>query len=406
MARAKNELGWALKNARGVWYLRYKVEGRRTWPEVSTGIKGPENEAEARRVAARMYADWKSGGDIHKTVPSSSQNKLLHPATKLAPLGTDWVTAIRNELGRKTDKLYLGYVVTWTEFFVTLGNASDTASIGRYQRHRLGEVKKSTVQKERSALLRFLTWLHEQGYIAAIPLFPKIARKATGKAHPVGRRGKAVELSADEALAIIAALPEWSQRSSRRAGLKRAKAGGERVKERVGERFPVRARFEFAHATALRPITISLLEWRDLTLAGLHIRGEIDKNNWDRVVPLTGRAKAALESLPRGEPHEPIFGDHDYRLFVKKAGKEVLKDGPRSEHVTPYVFKHARATEWFDADMPITGVRFISCTKYSLENYVHSSRRAAERIVSAEAEAEALCGHCVGVDGGEGGQGV
>ena len=58
---------------------------------------------------------------------------------------------------------------------------------------------------------------------------------------------------------------------------------------------------------------------RDVTVSGLHMRRELDKNRWERVIPLSARARAALKSLGTLEPAEPLFGEHDYRTVSGRA---------------------------------------------------------------------------------------
>jgi hypothetical protein len=53
----------------------------------------------------------------------------------------------------------------------------------------------------------------------------------------------------------------------------------------------------FAYETGLRPETLDKLLAQDVTVSGLHMRAELDKNRWERVIPLSARARAALKSL-------------------------------------------------------------------------------------------------------------
>jgi len=61
---------------------------------------------------------------------------------------------------------------------------------------------------------------------------------------------------------------------------------------------------------------------------------KVDKNRWERVVPLSNRARAALTSLKRGEPGELLFGKHDYRTAFVAGAKAALGE-ERGKYVTP-----------------------------------------------------------------------
>ena len=88
-----------------------------------------------------------------------------------------------------------------------------------------------------------------------------------------------MELSPDEIESVLSCLPVLSFR------------------RRKGKSFFVQARFIFAYETGLRPETLDKLLARDVTVSGLHMRAELDKNRWERVIPLSARARAALKSL-------------------------------------------------------------------------------------------------------------
>jgi integrase len=147
-----------------------------------------------------------------------------------------------------------------------------TPSIGDYQRKRLGEVQRSTIIKERSGLSRFLARLVEKEMLGEVPAFPKLAKKATGTRHKQARLAPPAELSPDEIESVLASLPVFS------------------LRRRKGESFHVQARFIFAYETGLRPETLDKLLAQDVTVSGLHMRAELDKNRWERVLPLSARA--------------------------------------------------------------------------------------------------------------------
>ncbi|HKO49980.1 MAG TPA: hypothetical protein VJV79_19750 [Polyangiaceae bacterium] len=251
----------------------------------------------------------------------------IHPDTPLDELWARWISETATERDPETNKLYLTtYGAThFTPFFGTVG-AITTRQAACYSRQRLGHVKKTTVDKELAALRRFLGWCEEQGYVSSAPHIATTGRRATGTAYAVRRRGKATELTADEARAIIELLPEYS--SSKRV-----------------PPFVVRLRFVFAFETALRPETLNCLKVPDHYIRGaakLNITDDIDKARFGRVVPLTEEARAALDAICPDSGL--IFGDHDYRDQLRKAAEAVL-DPQRAKTFTAYDLRHHRLTQ-------------------------------------------------------------
>lgn len=307
----------------------------------------------------------------------AASGALVHPSTPLDEVCADWIVAIKPELGAGTDRTYEVYAGHWVAHFETIGGVT-TARIGDYQRRRLGSVQRTTVVKERSALLRFLTWCMEQEVLRDVPDFPRLPKKASGKRHKQARRKPSVELAPAEADAILAALPEWSR-------------------TREGERFPIRARFEFAYETGLRPATLDKLVGRDVSVGGLHIRPEVDKNRWERVVPLTARARDALKRLGPVGRAEPLFGEHDYRAPFRAACVAALGD-ERGKLVTPYDLKHGRVTHLLDAGAPVMGIRYLTGTNVALDRYAHPTRRAAEAAIGGHMGDHVLPTECEGRD--------
>ena len=319
---ARTAEGWKLSWRRGIACVRFRLKGKRH--EISTLQRDPVQAAE---VAAQIYSDFVTG-----RVKRASTGALIHPATPLDELCANWIADIMPELGDGTDKTYETYARHWSAHFQTIGGVG-TPSIGDYQRKRLGEVQRSTIIKERSGLSRFLGWLVEKEMLGEVPTFPKLAKKATGTRHKQARLAPQVELSPDEIESVLASLPVFS------------------LRRRKGKSFHVQARFIFAYETGLRPETLDKLLARDVTVSGLHMRAELDKNRWERVIPLSGRARAALKSLGTVEPARPLFAEHDYRTVFRKAWEKGLRV-ERGELVTPYALKHARVTHLLESGAP------------------------------------------------------
>lgn len=326
--------GWKLVWNRGIARVRFTLGGRRH--SVSTRSRDPE---QAARIAAKIYADFVSG-----RVKRSASGALVHPATPLDELCADWLDAIANELGDGTGGTYEVYARHWCAAMPTIGDVT-SAGIGEYGRARLGSVTRDTVIKERGGLRRCLTWFVERGILGDVPEFPALPKKATGKRHAQGRRKPVNVFSPAEVEAILAELPDTS-----------------------------RDFCEALYETGLRPrSTLERLVPGDLTEFGLHIRAEADKNRWERTIPVSERARAALQ---RGLP----FGRHDRREGFRNAIKRALGD---TRTGTVYDLKHARITAMVDAGCPLGGISYL--TGVSIETltsrYAKPTRRAAEDVM-------------------------
>jgi integrase len=332
---ARHSEGWKLKWKRGIAHVVF-THARKRW-ELSTQKRDP---GEASQRAAELYAQV-IDGSLRRTEAGA----IIDPRTPIEELVADWIIAITPELGEETPDTYQTYGKHWVRHFDILGRLN-SAGIGDYGRARLGKVQRPTVVKERTALKRFCEWLVEQGALSAVPDFPKLPKKATGTKHAQGREAPESTLAPPEIEAVLAKLPERSR------GL------------------PAKAWFTALYETSLRPATLRRIRPEHITPFGLQIPGASDKNRLGRVVPLTERARWALESVP--------FGDHDYRGILAKAVKEALGEDRK---VMPYDFRHGRITEWYDAGAPETGIEFLSGTKQALAKYRHASRRAAEQTL-------------------------
>lgn len=355
---ARTAEGWKLVWRRGIASVRFTHAGERY--EISTRSRDPE---EASTLGARIYADV-----IHGRVKRAEGGTLMHPTTPIAELAADWIEAIEPELGAGTPATYTVYASHWVSHFGTLGELTG-ARCAEYVRERLRKVQAGTVRKEVSALRRFAGWLVERRAIAQALEVPTVPRKALGTKLE-GRRGKSAELTVDEVNRILAKLPETTKH----------RGAGHKAKD-----IAVRARFVVQFETALRPeSTISRLRWKDVTAFGLHIRAECDKNRWERTVPLSQRAREALNSLPQGEAEDLIFGDHDLREVFDAAVARAFAGKP-PDGVTQYALKHARITAWFEEGADVTAVKFltgITQTK-TLDRYMRPSRRAAEQLLNS-----------------------
>ena len=212
---------------------------------------------------------------------------------------------------------------------------------------------------------RFLAWCEQQKYVDAAPTVPTTGQRITGTAFVLRRRGKATELTGDEARAIIERLPEYS------------------ASKRVAP-FVVRLRFVVAFKTALRPETLNCLKAPDHYVRGaatLNITDDIDKVRFGRVLPLTEEARAALDAVCPDSGL--IFGDHDYRDQLRKAANAVL-DVQRAKTFTAYDLRHHRLTQLAEGGN-LLGTAFLAGHKRATttDRYLHPSQQAGQRALGS-----------------------
>jgi integrase len=343
----------------GIYQVRFTLAGAQR--EFTTGERDP---GRAAKEGARKYAEAISGR-WNPDAPGS-----IAPGTPLDEVAAIWLAAITSSLDPKTIAQYKMYVAThWTPFFGSLDRVLTPSTVD-YSRKRLGEVRRKTLQKELSALRGFLNFC-EDAPINNSPIYvpppPRNATGVTSTKHP--HKVAPVELEPARVEKILAALPEWS--------------AGSRSKPP----FPVRARFIVAWQTGLRPATLDELsapeDYRKRARR-LKLRDEIDKARFGRTLPLTREARAALDSVIRGPG--PIFGCHDYRDYLKAAGKAAGLRGDDAKHFSPYDLRHARGTHLTEASGGnLNGVAYLLGHRQvtTTNRYVHPSLKAAERVLAA-----------------------
>jgi integrase len=277
----------------------------------------------------------------------------------------DWIAVVSAQVDPLTKGLYeLHMRVHLGPHFKSLDGIT-TGSIAEYGRNRLAVVKRATLQKERSTLRGFLDWCAERGHLESVPEFPPLPRKAAGTPHPQRRRGVATDLSPEECLTVIEALPQWSTPRAGRPA------------------FPVRARFVVMYETALRPATLDALSVPEHWTRGqdsLLITDAIDKARFGRTLPLSTRAMAALASVVRGKGL--IFGKHDYRPQLVKASKGLAAQ--KRATFTAYDFRHARITELAETGN-LTGTQYMAGHKRvsTTAIYTRPGLKAAKRVLAS-----------------------
>lgn len=298
-----------------VWYARFRIAGRIT--ERSTGTRDDElADVEAARIFAAARA-----GELRDAGKPRRQG-AAPPLEGLLGAWDTWLTTTHAATTRKAWREY-----SRSHFLPFFGSAEKITPAGcaEYRRQRLGKVVAATVRHELTALRNLVAFLalpdigvlDEPFEIAGVP------KRALGKAHPVRRRTAADPTSPEQIRAIVALLPEWAGRKGPPNRWHPPLAFRKRTYK--VKRFAVRARFEFAYETGLRPSTLDKLsvpQHYEPKAVMLRLTDEADKNRWGREIPLTPRAREILEAVAPAEGL--IFGKHDYRPHIKAAAEKVL----------------------------------------------------------------------------------
>lgn len=345
--------GWRIRQkvAGGPYYVRFRHQGCRQ--EHATGSSDPREAAER---AARIYADVIAERRVHVSAAPV--------ATKARELFAEWIASLENTHAETTIATWTGYVnAHFLDHFEALADFN-AAKLGAYTRHRLGQVLKATVKKERTALGSFLAWAKEQGYVAEVPPMPPMPKGATGK-RATTRKERATELAPAEVEATLARLPVWSSESH-------------------PDRFPVRAYFRVLWETGLRPVTVQRLRAPEDFRRGstsLQISDEDDKVRYGRTLPLTTAAVAALSEVAPASGL--IFGKHDWRGFLRVAAREAGVDLAKIETFTPYDLRHTRTTHLLEETGNLPGVAFLVGHKQvtTTNRYARPNERAARAVL-------------------------
>ena len=198
--------GWKLhKNPRtGIYQVRFRVGGKRYHRST-----GKADRAEAQSAAARLV----------RRVTEGDRSDHAAPDVPLPELVGSWLAGVGSEVSPETSA-HVG-ALRGTAFHSALRDAGGLCSERRlrdYMRTRLEEVKARTVQKELSALRSSLYLDGGAGPVTGNPRrFRRFPRRATGTAHPSGRR-KRIVLSPEEMDAIVGGASRAHSRRPATAG--------------------------------------------------------------------------------------------------------------------------------------------------------------------------------------------
>jgi integrase len=335
----RNAEGYRLRRPRrpgATWTVRFRIDGRRC--EHSTGER---DRAAADREGRAIYAAALSGRRHGRAAPRVEEGAV-----------SEWLSTA--SLREPTRKTYEEYAAPW----IAAGLRLEASALATYARKRLREIKAKSLRSELSALRGLCRYMVDTGLLDELPAFPTVPSSATGTPSKVRRRTKAPELSAAEVRKVLRALPERSSRA----------------------RFVVRDFYRLAYETGLRPSTLERLSVPEHWGRGetqLRITVDVDKEGFDREVPLTPEARRLLA---RCAPEcGLIFGVRRRYPFVHAAAKAAGLSPVKAAVLTGQHFRSARTTHLLDAGAPLTGVQWLVGHKHAstTDKYVRPSMRAA-----------------------------
>lgn len=365
---ARHAEGWRLRREKGreTYLVRFRISGKRV--ERSTGCSDP---VEAEKAAARIYSDF-----VHRA-PRQHASPKRGEAPPLDDLISKWIAADSSTVDELTAEMWIVHGRHFVDYWPTLADLTD-ATVLEYRGERLRAVTASTVRKELSSLRRFLVWAETRGHLPRKVVVPSVPKRAVGTKFGKRRRVAAPNLSPAEIAALLAELPEWS--SSRK------------LKDEHGKPkpFPIRARFEFAYATGLRPSTIdelSVPEHYEPGSAVLRLTQADDKARWGRELPLSAEARIALDRVcpPKGL----IFGGHDYRDALQKAAAKCVKAKKMPAATAALLagshLRSAMVTHALEGGANLAGVMFLvgHARAETTSRYLRPSFRAAEAALES-----------------------
>lgn len=359
---ARKAEGWKLRRdpRTGIYYVRFRHQGRRYEP--TTGSRDP---GEAGEAAATIYAEIVSGRRQRGLIAAK-------PGQLFETVGGAWVASRKGAVIQRTLDMLTQHIGTLHEHFQRMDRVTD-AGVKDYIKRRLGEVVRTTLVKELSTLRQFSEWAVEEGYLSVAPKIATPSKRVLGtpnlKRHP---KRAPVELTEKEFLAIADRLPLFAPR---------ARVDGRKVK--LWDYFVV------LWETGLRPVTVQALEAPTHFHRGareLVITDPVDKVRFGRTLPLTAAARAALTSS--APERGLIFGRHDLRESWAKARDEAIAAGdlpPEKAGATPYDCRHGRATQLANSTTNLAGVAYLLGHKHvsTTARYVHPAKAAASMALGS-----------------------
>jgi integrase len=378
---------------------------------------GERDEGPASKAAARIYADVIHGRQATSAVAGNARD-----------LGTDvaeWLTYYGATHAKNPGSLTnaRSRAATVVEYFAAYDSIT-RESVRAWGVKRLGEVTRRYHRKERSTLRVFLAWAHAKGYAGEPIDFAPLPKGSNGVRVTKQKNGATI-LTPSQVETLLAKMPERSHGGGgatainiRHRGFDLPLSAWARVYgvplptlyyRHVTKCEPLRACvkglapvadpaveaarglwvrpfFEVLWETGLRPVTVMRLA------AGVHytkgtrklvITDDADKVEYGRTVPLTDRARAALDRAYPASGEGPIFGVHDYGAQLEKAKRAARTPVA----FTIYDVRHSRLTALASATGDVMGVAYAAGHRdvSTTAVYLHGQEKDAARMFAAYA---------------------
>src|SRR5258708_15266935 len=337
--------GWQLRlppgKGRSVYVVRFRHNGQRI--ERSTGRS---DKGEAAIEAARIYADVVSGRRVSRSVATDLSTAVAsHLADLEQEVSPAWAKIV-------TDVHFGAHLLP---FFVSFDHFTP-AMYREYGRARLKHASRPTVRKELCSLRGFVEWCAEHDLkLPPVTGLPKHGQPGTRAKN--ARKRTATIIAPADATRILMAMPERSRRTNAF----------------------VRPLFTVLWETRLRPITILRLE------APLHyakvaerlfITREIDKEGFERHVPLSPATRKALDRVCPESGKLFTAPKGSLRVYLRLA---LDAAGLADSGACRYDLQHTRISIGANSGAPLAGIaHLVGHTKVSTTApYVQSGEDAA-----------------------------
>ena len=343
--------GWKLRLPAGhsTYNVRFRHRGRRY--DRGTGESDPAKAAvEAARIYGEIVTGRKAARPVASTLAEAAAAFLEAYEVDHAP-GTS-----------ETVRIY--FKAQFLPFFGSFENFTD-ASYSDFVRDRIARTTRVTVRKELSALRLFVAWCNQRGI--ALPPVPSVPKHGhAGKRAKNARKRVATIMTPGEVRQLLAAMPE---RSSRTGAW-------------------VRPLFAVLYETGLRPSTVLRLTVPEHYAKGkerLFISREIDKEGFERHVPLSPAGRKALDQCVER------LGERGGRLFDAKESSlrfsleaAVRKCKLQDRNISVYDFKHTRLSIDANSGAPLAGVAHLAGHKSiaTTAKYIQTGEAAAAEVMA------------------------
>lgn len=349
-----------LPNGQSIYQVRFRHGGRRI--EKSTGCS---DRSEAASEAARIYADIVSGRRTTRAIATDLTKAVAdYLSDRALDVSPEWASILECHFN--------AHLLPFFETFEGL----TLASYRDYGRARLQRVSRSSVRQELSALRGFVEWCNEREMgLPSVPRLPKHGSPGTRAKN--ARKRKATIIDPADAKRILDAMPE--------------------VASRTGHL--VRPLFTVLWETGLRPTTVLKLETPLHYAKGqdrLFITREIDKEGFERHVPLS---KAARQALDLACPSKPGRLFTAAKASLRTHLENALRDaGLTDRAISVYDFKHTRISIGANSGAPLAGIAHLVGHKHvsTTALYIQTGEGSARAALAVMGDVSAKSGDTLG----------